>query len=63
MRIIARFNGGQGARPTRFFIFTGWPKAHEELHEKEATLLQLRLSNDKLTEICAKEMLEPGDYP
>ena len=46
-----------------FSYFTGWPKAHEELPEKEATLLQLRLSNDKLTEICAKEMLEPGDYP
>jgi hypothetical protein len=26
-------------------------------------LLQLRFSNDKLTEICAKEMLDSGDYP
>ena len=30
---------------------------------KEATLLQLRLSNDKLAKIRPKEMLEPGDYP
>jgi hypothetical protein len=46
-----------------FSYFTGWPEAHEELSEKEATQLQLRLSNYKLREICAKEMLEPGDYP
>jgi len=46
-----------------FSYFSGWPKAHEELPEKEATLLQLRLSNDKLAEICAQEMPDPGDYP
>jgi hypothetical protein len=46
-----------------FLSFTGWPKALEELSEKVVALLQLSLSNDKLAEICAKEMPDPGDYP
>ena len=48
---------GEDARPTGFFMIYGWAKAHEHLLKKEATLLQLRFSNDKLTKNCAQEML------
>ena len=39
------------------------PEWFARWHEEEADLLQMRLSNDKLIEIRAQEMLEPGDYP